>query len=197
MGKLLLRNFIQENLNSSYEQLQVLPAPCPRLAMLRISDNDFGCRWILTPFPSQLFCQSHSSSGKSTVNVSNYRSLCTEIFKTLNDINPSFRKDIFELRMTNYPTREKYKLNLEMPKSIQVRFGTKTLRYLGPRVWNSLPYHIKSSKNLTIFKTKIKNRNGTVCSCKIFKMWNYILFASFLPLYELIISFIIVSDSAY
>ena len=40
-------------------------------------------------------------SGKSTVNVSNYRSLCNQIFKTLNDVNPSFMKDIFELRMMN------------------------------------------------------------------------------------------------
>ena len=67
------------------------------------------------------------------MNVSNYRSLCIEIFKSLN-INPSFIKDIFKLRMTNRPTREKYKLNLEIPKSNQVRFGTKSLRYLGPKV---------------------------------------------------------------
>ena len=43
-------------------------------------------------------------SGKSTVNVSNYRSLWIEILKTLNDINPSLIKDIFKLRMTNHPT---------------------------------------------------------------------------------------------
>ena len=89
--------------------------------------------------------------------------------KTLNDINPSFRKDIFKLRMKNRLTREKYKLNLEIPKSNQVRFGTKCLRHLGPKVWNSLPYHIKSSESLTIFKNLIKNCNGTVCSCKICK----------------------------
>ena len=76
------------------------------------------------------------------MNVSNYRSLCIEIFKTLNNTNPSFINDIFKLRMTNRPTREKYKLNLEIPKSNQGRFGTKSLRYLRPKVWNSLPYHI-------------------------------------------------------
>ena len=103
------------------------------------------------------------------MNVSNYRSLCIEIFKALSDINPSFMKDIFKLRMTSRPTREKYKLYLEIPKSNQLRFGTKSLRYLVPKVWNSLPYHIKSSENLTIFKTLIKNWNGTVCSCKICK----------------------------
>ena len=50
------------------------------------------------------------------MNVANYYSLRIEIFKTLLDINPSFVKDIFKLRMTNRPTREKYKLNLEILK---------------------------------------------------------------------------------
>ena len=93
------------------------------------------------------------NSETSTVNVSNYCSLCIEIFKTLNDINPSFIKYTFKLRMTNSWTQEKYKLNLEIPKSNQARFGTKSLEYLGPKVWNSLPCHIKSSENLTISKT--------------------------------------------
>ena len=44
-------------------------------------------------------------------------------------------------------------MNIEIPKSNQVRFGKKSLRYLGPKAWNSLPYHIKYSENLTIFKT--------------------------------------------
>ena len=40
--------------------------------------------------------------------------------------------------MTNRLTQEKHKLksklNLEIPKSNQVRFGTKSLRYLGLKV---------------------------------------------------------------
>ena len=56
------------------------------------------------------------------MNVSNYRSLCTEIFKILNDINSSFIKDILMLRITNGSTQEKWKLNIEIPKSNQVRF---------------------------------------------------------------------------
>ena len=87
----------------------------------------------------------------------------------INDINPSVIKDIFQLRMTNRPTREKYKLNLQIPNLNQVRFRTKNLRYLHPKVCNSLSYHIKSSENLTIFKALIKNWNGTVCTCKICK----------------------------
>ena len=72
-------------------------------------------------------------SGKSTINISNYRSLCIEIFKTLNDTNPSFIKEIFKLKMTNCPTREKYKLNLEILKSNQARFGKKKFEKPRPK----------------------------------------------------------------
>ena len=37
-------------------------------------------------------------AGKSTINVTRIRSLCIEIFKTLNNINPIFMNEIFELR---------------------------------------------------------------------------------------------------
>ena len=86
------------------------------------------------------------------MNVSNYLSLCIEISKTLNDINRSSINDIFKLRMTNRPTQEKYKLNPEIPKSNQLKSGTKSLRYLGLKVCNSLQYHIKSSENLAILR---------------------------------------------
>ena len=48
-----------------------------------------------------------------TMNVN--RSLCIEIFKTLNNINPAFMNEIFELRKTNRAVRNQYKLNLEVP----------------------------------------------------------------------------------
>ena len=36
--------------------------------------------------------------GKSTMNVTRLRSLCTEIFKTLNNINLAIVNELFELR---------------------------------------------------------------------------------------------------
>ena len=47
--------------------------------------------------------------GVSSINVTLLRTLCIEIFKTLNNLNPSFMKEIFSLRQTNRPVREKYK----------------------------------------------------------------------------------------
>ena len=89
-------------------------------------------------------------SRKTTVNVRNLRNLCNEIFKFLNNFNPVFLKEIFCFKESNHPVCEKYKLNLQIPKINQVRFGTESLRGLGPKIWNTLPYHIKTSKNIDI-----------------------------------------------
>ena len=76
-------------------------------------------------------------------------------------------KQIFELRLSSRPVREQYKLNLNIPKNSQVTFGTKSLESLGAKIWNNLPDHIKSSKNLNVFKNLIKKWNGSSCSCDV------------------------------
>ena len=76
------------------------------------------------------------------MNVNRLRILCIEIYKTINNLNPEFMRDLFSLRETNRLTREKYMLNLSLPVHNQVTFGSKSLRVFGPKVWNSLPYHI-------------------------------------------------------
>ena len=68
------------------------------------------------------------------MNVQNLRKLCKEIFKSLNNLNPVFLKEIFYFKESNRPVREKYKLNLQIPKINQVRFDTKSLRGLGPKI---------------------------------------------------------------
>ena len=104
---------------------------------------------------------------KSTMNVTRLRSLCIEIFKTLNNINPVLMNEIFELRKTKRAVRNQYNLNLEVPIINQVTFGPKSIRYLGPKIWNSLPFHIKSSERLTTFKRIIKNWDTVSCKCPI------------------------------
>ena len=51
-------------------------------------------------------------SGKFSIVVKRKYKLCIEISKTLNNLNSSFMKEIFELRLCSRPAREQYKLNL-------------------------------------------------------------------------------------
>ena len=87
----------------------------------------------------------------------------------INNINPAFTNEIFELRKTNRAIRNQYQLNQEVPIINQVTFGAKSIRYLGPKIWNSLPFHIKSSESLTAFKRIIKDGNMVSSKCPIFE----------------------------
>ena len=49
------------------------------------------------------------------MNVTRLRSLYIEIFKTLNNVNPAFMNEIFELRKSYKAVRNQYKLNLDVP----------------------------------------------------------------------------------
>ena len=108
-----------------------------------------------------------SKSSTSSMNVKRLRALCVELYKTINKLNPDFMRDLFKLRFTNRPVREKYKMNMIIPEFNQVSYGKKSLRTFGPKLWNSLPYHIKSSENLESFKRTIKHWNGERCLCKV------------------------------
>ena len=81
--------------------------------------------------------------------------------QTINNLNPEFMKNLFKVRKTNRAQREQYKLNLEIPKSNQVSFGPASLRIQGPRVWNALPFQIKSKENLQAFRYVIKFWDGS------------------------------------
>ena len=68
-------------------------------------------------------------SGKCNMNIRRLRCLCVEIYKTLNDLNPSFMKETFEKREKNRVTRDRYKLNLNIPRRNQFTFGAKSFKF--------------------------------------------------------------------
>ena len=57
--------------------------------------------------------------------------------------------------------------NTSQIQKSQVSFGTKSLHIQGPRVWDALPFHMKSKENLQAFKYVIKFWGGSKCSCNI------------------------------
>ena len=60
--------------------------------------------------------------------VNRPRSLCIEIYKSINNINLMYMNETFKLRKTSRTFRSNYKLNLDMPAINQVSFGDKSLR---------------------------------------------------------------------
>ena len=50
-----------------------------------------------------------------------------------------------------------------------MKFGEKSLRVLGPKIWNRLPPYIKNAENLSAFKRLIKTWDGFTCKCNLFQ----------------------------
>ena len=80
---------------------------------------------------------------------------------TLNNFTPCSSVSIVNFEHVN----AEWEAKLRNPN--QVSYGTKSLRIQGPRVWNALPFYIKSKENLQAFKVEIKVWDGSKCSCNI------------------------------
>ena len=83
-------------------------------------------------------------SEKCTMHVNRLRYLCIVIFKTANQLSPDFMQHIFETRISSRPSRRPNDLQHYRPK--QTKFGSISLRSLGPQIWNSLPEEINQQK---------------------------------------------------
>lgn len=55
------------------------------------------------------------------MNLRRTKSLCTEIYKTINNLNPEFMRNLPMVYKTNRVQRQQSKLNLEILKSNQVK----------------------------------------------------------------------------
>ena len=104
-------------------------------------------------------------SGSCAINVRLKKGLCVEIYKSLNDLNPSFMWEIFEthkfkkaVKGIRYKVREKYKINSEMPRVNQTSFGTKSLRFYGPILWS----HITLNRPKICYVLKTSSETGMV-----------------------------------
>ena len=95
--------------------------------------------------------------------VRTLRTLALETFKTLNDVNPAFMKNRFAKR--EVPKRRKN--NLEIPNRNTVKYGDKSIRSLGPHIWNGLPEEIKNENSYDKFKEYLNTRYEPKCTCSL------------------------------
>ena len=89
--------------------------------------------------------------------------LALETFKTLNDLNPAFMKNLFAKREVS----KRRKNNLEIPNRNTVKYGDKSIRSLGPHIWNGLPEEIKNENSYDKFKEYLNTWYGAECTCSL------------------------------
>ena len=93
------------------------------------------------------------------------RNLATEIFKIVNNLNPSFMENIFTLKENARVCPN----NIVVESHNSTTYGDKSLMTLGPKIWNALPEKIKSETSYKKFKEYIDLLFGPKCRCNICK----------------------------
>ena len=77
--------------------------------------------------------------------------------------------EIFQLKEVKY--------NLRLGKTLisnnvkMAHYGTETISYLAPKIWQLIPDSIKNTESLNVFKRNIKMWIPTACPCKLCKTY--------------------------
>ena len=105
-------------------------------------------------------------SNKCTIEARTLRTLAPETFKTLNDVNPVFMKNLFAKREVS----KRRKNNLEIPNQNTVKYGDKRL---GLHIRNILPEEIKNEQSYDNFKEYLNTWYEWKCTCSLYFLhWN-------------------------
>ena len=122
---------------------------------LRIAYNDY-----LSDFKVLL-----EKDNSVTIHQRNIQALTLEVYKTLNDLNPGFMKEIFYLKQHDYPTRNQ---QIVYPNPHTVSYGLETFGYKASQIWSKIPYEIQQG-NETNFKKEIIKYCENICKCNLCK----------------------------
>ena len=103
-----------------------------------------------------------------TIHERNLQELAIEIFKVLNGLSPKFKEEVFSVKR-NIKYCSKFIFNSRNIRT--VRYGTETISYIGPKLWQMIPSDIRDSKTLQEFKRKIKKWKPDKCPCRLCKTY--------------------------
>ena len=98
-------------------------------------------------------------SNSVSIHKRNLQLLMTGVYKAVQNINPSFMKEIFEQKDITHNLRNK--MPMRTPKARTSSYGLESLSFLGFKLWNNLPDDFKSIKTLASFKRQIKGWNNS------------------------------------
>ena len=106
---------------------------------------------------------------KKTIHQNNLESLAKEIYKFLNGLSPPIMNGAFMIRNNNYNLRNFQCLYSTNKRT--VKYGTETVTYRGPQIWNLVPEKTKNASSFDIFKKEIGKWKGEKCPCRICKTY--------------------------
>ncbi len=130
----------------------------------KIIDNTHrrGLRAVLNNFTLS-FEEMLDLNKDTVIHKKNLVILLSEVYKSINSLNPEFMKDLFTSKLNSHNLRVGETLKIPAAKSSR---GINSIRFRGAMAWNYLPKEIKMSPTLNSFKERIKLIE-IHCCCKV------------------------------
>ena len=101
----------------------------------------------------------------------NLQRLATEMYKIKNNLSPLHMRELFKEKINHYDLRNKSYWETDNKRT--VKYGTETIRHMGPKTWDLVPSDIKESTSLLQFKKKIKKWKPNGCTCRLCRPYIY------------------------
>ena len=101
----------------------------------------------------------------TTLHIRRIKAIAMEVFKSLNNLNPKFMKEMFQTKETPYELRDTN--ILVPPKFDKITYGRNTFQYYGSHIWNLLPNDVKQCTTQESFKSLLDTWSGPNCQCNI------------------------------
>lgn len=103
------------------------------------------------------------------------------VYKSLNNQAPKYLSDLISNHNPSRSFRSRDHHLLAVPRSSSKRRGDRAFAVVGPKLWNTLPLHVKSASTLAEFKSLLKTKKRlmyhNLCFCLV-------LFVSLILLYS-------------
>ena len=103
------------------------------------------------------------------IKIITFRLLAIELFKCMNELHPEYLNEMFTIKKCPYDFHDTS--ILERFKANTTRYGLKSFRNYGAKIWNLLPINCKSAVSLGDFRNMIKSWNGPSCKCPVCSMF--------------------------
>ena len=153
-----LRNLLPTQTKLQLYRAAVLPylTYCPLIWHFCRASDSRRLERILERAPRAIYCDKHSSYGQllSTLHNQRLQDIAILMYKVKKNMCPTYISTLFE------QPAFKYKLgnhDFTISRFHTVSFGKLSLRYMGPKVWSSVPSNVKKASTLSSIKYNIRS----------------------------------------
>ena len=111
------------------------------------------CLRIIYPDKQSSFEMLLEKDGSVSVHNRYLQIVATDMYKIKNDLSP--------LKNSQF----------NIPPIRTVHYGSESISFLGPKMWNILPDRLKNTNSIEAFKMKIKKWKPENCPCRLCKVY--------------------------